>query len=430
MVDCFASEGYAEIMPQLFGRSGSQSGRRLRLPRRRYLALTALTLVALTYVSLAAGVHFSKIVLPGNAVSLPGPVKQLPYLSAPTAAPGHPINFLILGVDNRPDEPGEYDATQQSSTQDGAPDPGLSDTMAVVSVDPAAKTAAVLSIPRDLWLEVPDGQGGWTMDRINEAYHTGEADKLPGGGPAAAEAAVQHNFGIHIDHYLVLNFDGFMRLVDALGGIDLNIPTTITTTILPKANTGGYEYTFLAGQQHLNGELALGYSRFRNDPQGDLGRIQRQQRVALAARQRALSLDWLGHPLDIWNKYNSAFHTDLHIWDMPGFALLGKQIESNAIHTRSLGEAGATTEVILPSGADVLLPDPGVVSSIVGETFNDPSLHDATLARLQQLYPVPGKLTPQALGEATASPTADPDSPSLGAVTSSADATVTPIATP
>jgi len=393
-------------MPLLFRRMSPRSGRRLRLPRRRYLAVIALTLLAGAYASLAIGVHMSSVVLPGNPVTLPGPVKSLPYLSAPTPEPGQRINFLVLGVDDRPGEPGEYAATQPASTPSSAPDPGLSDTMAVVSIDPATKTAAILSIPRDLWLEVPDGKGGWTTDRINQAYHTGEADKLQGGGGVAAEAAIEHNFGIHIDHYVVIDFSGFMRLIDALGGIDLNIPTSITTTILPEANNGGYEYTFLAGMQHLNGELALGYSRFRNDPQGDLGRIQRQQQVALAARQRALSLDWLSHPFDVWNKYSSAVHTDLHIWDLPGFALLAKQIQTSAIQTRSLGEAGATTDAILPSGADVLLPDPTAVARIVGETFGDPSLRDATLARLQRLYPVPGKLTPYALGEATPSPTA------------------------
>ena len=405
--------------------------RRPHLPRRRYLALIVISLVALVYASAAVGVHVSKVVLPGNQVSLPGPVQQLPFLSASTPEPGQRINFLVLGVDDRPGEPGEFDAVQQPSTSaNTAPDPGRSDTMAVVSIDPGTKTASVLSIPRDLWLEVPDGHGGWTMDRINEAYHTGEADKLQGGGGGAAASAIEHNFGIHIDHYVVLDFDGFMRLIDALGGIDLDVPTTITTTILPKANTGGYDYTFLAGTQHLNGELALGYARFRDDPEGDLGRIQRQQRVALAARQRALSLDWLSHPLDIWNKYNSALHTDLHIWELPGFALLAKQIETNGIHTRSLGEPGATTEVILPSGADVLLPEPSIIARIVGDTFGDPSLRDATLAQLQRLYPVSGKLTPYALGEDVASPTANPGAPAQGSTATSPLPLAMPSATP
>ena len=240
---------------------------------------------------------------------------------------------------------------------------------------------------------MPDGHGGWTIDRINEAYHTGEADKLPGGGGATAAAAVTHNFGIPIDHFVALDFAGFTSLIDALGGIDLDVPKTLTATVLPRGDTGGYEYTFFAGRQHLNGELALAYSRFRLDAEGDFGRIKRQQSVVLAAQQRALSLGWVDQPLSVWNKYHSAVRTDIPSYQLPGFALLAKQMEGHGVAARSLGEAGATTETIIPgSGADVLLPNPDVIARIVAEAFDSPSLGAVTLARLRAIYPsVPGE---------------------------------------
>lgn len=379
------------------------------LPRRRLLIVIALVLAGLGYGSLAAGLRLSSALLPGNAVRLPGPAASLPGLTAPTTPPGRRTNFLILGVDHRNGVPN----TSTEPGQANAPDYGRSDTMAVLSVDPASKTAVLLSIPRDLWLEVPNGRGGWTLDRINEAFYTGEADHLPGGGGQAAADAVTHNFGIPIDYYVVIDFKGFIGLVDALGGIDLNVPQTITATILPKNNSGGYEYTFFAGEQHLNGELALGYARFRYDPQGDLGRILRQQAVAVAARDKALSLGWLSvtRAPSLWDRYNATVDTNLPAYKVPGYALLAKQIEDNGIGRHSLGEPGATREVILPSGADVLLPDPSIVARIIGDAFDDTHLRDITMQRLSLIYPTLNAMPP--LHAPQLIPTGSPSAPSV-----------------
>ncbi|MGI8552062.1 MAG: LCP family protein [Dehalococcoidia bacterium] len=402
-------------MPLISRRHGVLPAGRIdlhRLRRPRYIALAILALIGLGYASLAVSVHVSRTILPGNEVHLPSAVQGLPYLSASGPDAGHKINILILGIDHRSGLT-NYDRPGLAASKD---DPGLSDTLAVLSVDPASKTASLLSIPRDLWLEVPDGHGGWTTDRINTAYFIGEVNQIPGGGPASAEMAIKHNFGISIDHYVVLDFNGFMQLIDAAGGIDLDVQRTITATVLPKSNDGGYEYTFLAGRQHLNGELALAYARFRLDQQGDFGRIRRQQEVALAARDRALSLGWLNpfQASNLWDKYNSAVQTDLPGYQIPGYALLAKQIQGHGIQTRSLGEPGATSEVILPgSGADVLFPNPSIVARIVGDTFNDTTLRDETFARLQRIYPAPGAI-PQ--GTATVpTATSTPTDSALGA---------------
>ena len=344
-------------------------------------------------------VRASRSLLPGNEVRAPGPLAALPGFALASDEPVGRINVLVMGIDHRPGKGNEY----LPPTPNGATDPGRSDSIAVVSLDPATRSAALLNIPRDLWLEVPDGRGGWSMDRINEPFHTGEVGKLPGGGGALAAQAITHNFGIPIDYWVDVDFNEFISLFDALGGIDINVPTELTATVLPKSDTGAYDYTYFPGSQHLNGELALGYARFRLDADGDFGRIKRQQAVVLAARAKAVSLGWMDHPLDLWQKYSATVSTNIPAYKVPGLALLARQIQPEAITTRSLGDPAAVREAVLPvTGADVLFPVPSTVARIVGETFGDSTFSAATLAQLQREYPEAG------------SPAARPIAPSLG----------------
>src|SRR6266700_2485004 len=298
-----------------------------RAPGRRWfyfgLIITVLFFGAGYGVSVLA-VRSSRSFLPGNEVRAPGPLAELPGLAPSIDEPVGKIYVLVMGVDHRPGKSDEY-----RPAVPGAPeDPGRSDSMAVVEIDPATKTAGILGIPRDLWLEVPDGRGGWTMDRINEPYHTGEIKKLPGGGGALAAQAITHNFGIPIDYWVDIDFNEFITLFDSVGGVDIDVPSALTATVLPKGNTGAYEYAYFPGPQHLNGELALAYARFRLDAEGDFGRMKRQQAVAIAARQKALALGWVDHPLDVWQKYSATVSTNVPAYKLPGLALLVKQLSS------------------------------------------------------------------------------------------------------
>jgi len=110
------------------------------------------------------------------------------------------INILLLGLDFRDWESG-----------DGPP---RTDTMMLVTIDPIAETAGMLSIPRDLWVEIP----GFEHNRINTAYFLGEANRLPGGGPALAMATVEKLIGVDVNYYALLEFQTFERMIDALGG--------------------------------------------------------------------------------------------------------------------------------------------------------------------------------------------------------------------
>jgi LCP family protein required for cell wall assembly len=347
-------------------------------------ALLILFVFGYAAVAVAMRLTYRYKLLPGNDVHLPQQVAELPLLNVPTPPSGTRTNILILGTDHWPGRPDEY----TNIFPNGQDDVGHSNSIAVLSVDPNARTASILSIPRDLWVEVPDGHGGWTMDRINAAFHTGELGKLPGGGGAAAAAAVTRDFGIPIDHYVVMDFAGFMKVIDALGGVTIEVPHTFTATVVPEANTGGYDYTFFAGRQHFDGELALAYARFRYDPEGDFGRIKRQQQIALAARDEALSLGWTTHALSLWSEYKQSLESDIPAYQIPGYALLASQMQSHPIATYSLGDTTATMPVVLAgSGADVLLPVPAKMADVVAEALHDPGIGLAALNSLQRQYP-------------------------------------------
>jgi polyisoprenyl-teichoic acid--peptidoglycan teichoic acid transferase len=363
---------------------GAAAGPPRRSHRWVWAALIVLPLLVATgYGAFVLLIRISPQMLPGNEIKAPDQLSDLPGL-APAEVPTERINILVMGIDHRPGKPDEYGPKLPSAPTD----PGRSDTMAVVSINPQAKSISVLNIPRDFWLEVPDGRGGWGMDRINEPYHTGEIRRLPGGGGLLAAQAITHNFGIPIDYYVDVDFNGFMALTDALGGIDVEVPNSLTATVLPRANTGAYEYTFFPGRQHLNGELALAYSRFRLNDQGDLGRIKRQQAVALAARQRLQSLGWIDHPLDVWQRYSNTLQTNIPALKLPGLALLAKQIPTENVTARSVGEPGTYREAVIPgSGADVLFPNPDAVARIVSEAFPGTDYGAVALAQLQREFP-------------------------------------------
>jgi LCP family protein required for cell wall assembly len=128
------------------------------------------------------------------------------------------VNILLLGTDKRLAEQG----------------PSRTDTMIVVTVDPENKTAGMLSIPRDLWVPIP----GHSENRINVAHFLGERDNYPGGGPALAKKTVQYTLGIPIHYYIRVNFEGFEKLIDAIGGIVIDVKTPIHDEKYPDNNYG------------------------------------------------------------------------------------------------------------------------------------------------------------------------------------------------
>jgi LCP family protein required for cell wall assembly len=312
--------------------------------------------VGAAYGALILVTWVDEILFPGNGihVNLPGADKG----SGGSGVGKDRINILVMGLDRRPRE---------------GQSPSRSDTMFVLTVDPQTKTAGILGIPRDLYVDIPDGEGGYFRDRINTALVFGEINDYKGGGQQLAIDTVEHNLGVKIGHYVIIDFEGFKEVIDALGGIDIDVPTyvsdpTYSWTELP----GDYDpQEFEPGLQHMDGEAALAYARIRQNSD-DLDRIQRQQRIIFAVMDKALSLNVLRNALELWNKYKDAIDTDINDIQLAGFAKLAADISPEKISALSLGPA--TTPWMTPGGAAVLLPSAEGIARIVQALFSDQQL--------------------------------------------------------
>lgn len=259
-----------------------------------------------------------------------------PTLPPPTGI----VNVLLMGIDQRPDETGQ---------------PTRTDTMIVLRVDFDNGTAKLLSFPRDVWVALPNLESyGIGEGRINTAYYYGEVYGLPGGGPREAMDAVSLNFGIPLDHYALVNFDGFVSVVDALGGIDINVPERIYDENFP---TEDYGYTTLViepGWQHMDGMLALRYARTRHQD-SDTERIKRQQLVLLAIRDQAISVNAVSRLPELYAAADGTFATDMDLPTLITYGLAGQQIDRSQIKTYAIDQTMLVAWTT-PGGANVWIP--------------------------------------------------------------------------
>jgi len=189
------------------------------------------------------------------------PVVQLPVAGqapvGPTPQPwdgGSRVTILIMGLDFRDWEAGMIPRT---------------DTMILLTIDPLIGTAGILSIPRDLWVNIP----GYDYGKINTAYRLGERYKDPGGGPALAVETVEHFLGVPIQYYAQIDFTAFIIFIDHLGGIKLTIkePITIYPINFPEM-VGSKKVTLEPGRYRVSGAYALAYARNRKTAGGDFDR--------------------------------------------------------------------------------------------------------------------------------------------------------------
>jgi len=257
------------------------------------------------------------------------------------------VNLLLLGADKRPDET-VY----------------RTDTLIVVTLDPATKTAGMLSIPRDLWVPIP----GYGESRINQAFVLGEVKKYPGGGPALAMRTVQEFLGVPIHGYILVDFDGFRKLIDQIGGIDVQVDKPIDDTQYPTDDYGYQEVHIPAGLVHMDGDLALKYARVRHGS-SDIDRGRRQQQVLMAARDKALRLNLLPKLPSLMATVMSAVQTDLQPGEILALAKLANQVDAENIHTAVI-DYTMVMETKTPSGGDVLLPNREKIRALVDAMFS------------------------------------------------------------
>jgi len=260
------------------------------------------------------------------------------------------ITILVMGLDYRDWESGT-----------GAP---RTDSMMLVTVDPVARTAGMLSIPRDLWVEVP----GFEHNRINTAYFLGESYNLPGGGPALAMKTVENLLGVPVDYYAVIEFSAFERMIDEIGGIEVLVPERVKISPL------GRKSRWLEAKAYLlDGPETLAYARARKTEGGDFDRASRQQQVILAVRDRILELNMIPTLITrapaLYQDLAQGVRTNLSFDQMMSLGLMGTQLEKKSIRRGVIAPPEMVLFENLPDGAQVLKPVPDRIRQLRDEIF-------------------------------------------------------------
>ncbi|GBG55464.1 cell envelope-related transcriptional attenuator [Sporomusaceae bacterium FL31] len=211
------------------------------------------------------------------------------------------MNIMVLGVDERAD------------------DVGRSDTLFVVTVDTNTKEVAMLSIPRDTRVKIP----GHGYDKINHAYAEG--------GHTLSQKAVEGLLGIPIDHYILINFNSFHKIVDAIGGVDIDVEKRMYYED-PYDGNDGLVIDLKPGLQHMDGNTAIQYVRYR-DEEGDIGRVQRQQKFIKALMKEVASPSVITRIPAIIQQVSAAVKTDMSTTEMLSMAKILNDAYKNGLKT-------------------------------------------------------------------------------------------------
>ena len=322
----------------------------LRLPQDEISVIPTADVVAELPTPIDARTQF---VTDGSAIS--GDVLSLPDGSSIELRPWDGqsrFTMLLAGLDRRPGETGLAYRT---------------DTMMLVSIDPETSGIGILSIPRDLYVQVP----GYTeLQRINTPMVFGES-RQPGYGPTLLQQTVQLNLGIRVHDYVAVDFQAFIDIVDLIGGIDITLDYTINDAQYPNMSYGYDPFYLAAGTHHLNGYDALRFARTRHGS-SDIQRAERQQQAIFAIRDRILNLDMIPQLLiqspAIWNTMSENVYTGLSLEQVIQLGLYAKDIDMSNIKTGVIDFSylqSYTTE----SGASVLIPNRARLGSLMTEVF-------------------------------------------------------------
>ncbi len=254
------------------------------------------------------------------------------------------INFLLLGSDDSPD--GRWART---------------DSIIVASIATEGPSVSMLSLPRDLHVRIP----GYGKDRINTVYERGVADNFPGGGPAFVALVLRKNFGIRIDHFVQIDFKGFVTAVDTLGGVEVLAECELHDTFPDPANPKskvGIDLDVYPGKVKLTGQQALWFSRSRWST-SDFDRARRQQKVLRAALRKAKESNQLANALGLFGELRQYISTDVGITDIPAFIAIAQGLDNLAIKSRVITFPVVKT-LVRNDGAYVLDPQPDILAYV------------------------------------------------------------------
>lgn len=287
--------------------------------------------------------------MPDGTPAPEAPRFEASQLDVPEWSSKERVNIILLGTDRRDNEP---DVTR-------------TDTLLIVSIDPVTKSAGVLSLPRDLWVNIP----GYGFERVNTAFEIGEFQKK-GGGPALLRKTIEGLLGVPIHHYALVGFTGFRKVVDQLGGVVVDVERPFRDDEFPSGNYGTRRILFQTGLQVLDGETALWFVRSRH-ADSDFGRNRRQRQFLLAVRQQALQLNMITKAPAMLSSIMDSVKTDLRTTEILSLARVAKDVETSKLVSRAVDET-MVNPWMTPGGAAVLLPEPAAIRQVVREVFGSP----------------------------------------------------------
>ena len=208
---------------------------------------------------------------------------------------------------------------------------GLADSMRLVRVDFVEARIQMLAFPRDLYVEIPEiADHNITQGKLNQAFLYGNPGYNyydgPGQGPGLLARTLKHNFGAHVDHYVTVNLQTFVRIIDTLGGIDINLPYVVDGHVRGSRDPNRY---FAAGEQHLNGYRTMLLARMR--PGGDLQRLEIQNLILQSLADRFLSPTAVLKFLDVIQSFEGSVQTDLRPQEISRLLCLRTKVEPEQI---------------------------------------------------------------------------------------------------
>ena len=305
--------------------------------------------------------------------------------SGPAFAWHETENYLILGTDRR---------SADSSWR--------TDTIIVVGLDRKLNRAAVLSIPRDLYLEIPN----YGFGRINQVDYIGEkVAKVEGGGPALLSTVLSQTLGISTQHWVRVEMTGFQEVVDAVGGVTIHLDCPFYEPIFNLTTNSWDYFTLPAGENVLDGESAYWYVRLRLK-ESDIGRSQRQRQFLWAMRDQVLNTNLLPRMPQLFAAFRNTFSTDLSIVELITLMQFGVSLDPANVRAGGITLRELQSYTTAQGASVLVINDPARVRSVVDGIWEAPAMVDARRQDANACQSVP-EGSPQ-VATNTITPTASP----------------------
>jgi LCP family protein required for cell wall assembly len=276
-------------------------------------------------------------------------------------------NYLVLGTDHRPG---------WTSWR--------TDSLIVVGIDRPNGRIAVFSVPRDLYVQIPNY--GW--GRINQVDYLGESTQPGGGGPRLVSQVLENTLGISTNHWIRIRMDGFIDVVNAVGGVTVQLDCPFYEPIF-NLTTNAWDYFALpAGENWMDGETAYWFVRLRLR-ESDIGRSRRQRQFLWALRDQIVNTNLLARLPELWNAFQATFTTDMTLLQMADLANWGVNVNPGSVRAGGLALSDLQNYTTSEGAMVLRIADPVRVANVVAGVWNAPAMIDANRQDVTRCPPLP-----------------------------------------